>query len=70
VDLGGTDAVLGSSEYGKVRLRATSRAGKDVFVGIARSRDVDYLRGTAHATVTDLDYERFDAQYDTDPGNF
>jgi hypothetical protein len=50
-------------------VRVTPRADKDVFVGIARTSDVSaYLRGTAHATVTDLDYAPFDADYDTAGG--
>jgi hypothetical protein len=69
VDLGGTGTVLGSDLYGKVRLRVTPRAGEDLFVGIARTPDVtDYLRGTAHATVTDLDYDPFHADYATTGG--
>jgi len=49
------------SGLGHVRVRATSNAGKPVFVGVARTRDVDaYLRGTAHATVADVDYGPFD----------
>ena len=69
VDLDGAETVLDSGEYGKVRLRVTPRADKDVFVGIARTRDVaDYLRGTAHATVTDLDYKPFAVDYDTSAG--
>jgi hypothetical protein len=69
VDLGGTATVLDSDLYGKVRLRATPRAGEDLFVGIARTRDVtDYLRGTAHATVTDVDYGPFGADYTTSGG--
>ena len=69
VDLGGTATVLDSDLYGKVRLRVTPSAGEDLFVGIAPTRDVtDYLRGTAHATVTDLDYHPFHADYTTDRG--
>ena len=69
VDLGGTGRVLSSALYGKVRLHVTLRAGKDLFVGIARSRDVTrYLRGTAHASVTDLDYHPFHADYATAGG--
>jgi hypothetical protein len=69
VDLGGTATVLASDLYGKVRLRVTPRAGKDLFVGIARTRDVThYLRGTAHTSVTDLDYHPFHADYATTGG--
>jgi hypothetical protein len=69
VDLDGAEAVVGSDNYGNVRVRVAPRAGKDVFVGIARSSDVSsYLRGTAHATVTDLDYKPFEADYRTTGG--
>ena len=54
---------------GRIRLRAESHAGKPVFVGIAPTRDVNaYLSGTAHATVTDVDYEPFRASYTTHGG--
>jgi hypothetical protein len=69
VDLGGTGTLLGSDVYGKVRLRVSPRAGKDVFVGIARSRDVTrYLHGVAHASVTDIEYKPFHAHYATAGG--
>jgi hypothetical protein len=66
VDLGGTGTLLGSELYGKVRLRVAPRADKDLFVGIARTRDVThYLRATTHTRVTDLDYHPFHADYAT-----
>jgi hypothetical protein len=69
IDLGGTATVLDSDLYGKVRLRATPRASKDLFVGIARTSDVTrYLRRTAHTRVTDLDYHPFHADYATTGG--
>jgi hypothetical protein len=69
IDLGGTASVLDSDLYGKVRLRVTPHAGKDLFVGIARTSDVTrYLRATAHTTVTDLDYHPFHADYATTGG--
>jgi hypothetical protein len=69
VDLGGTASVLDNDLYGKVRLRVTPRTSKDVFVGIARTSDVTrYLRGTAHTSVTDLDYHPFHADYATTGG--
>jgi hypothetical protein len=49
---------------GRVRIRATSQTGKPIFVGIARTADVDaYLRGTSHTTVTDVDAAPFRASY-------
>jgi hypothetical protein len=69
VELGGTGRVFGSDLYGKVRLRVTPRNDKDVFVGIARTRDVTrYLRTTAHTRVTDIDYHPFHADYATSGG--
>ena len=41
-----------------------------MFVGLARTSDVtDYLRGSSHAIVTDIDYSPFDADYSTRGGN-
>jgi hypothetical protein len=64
--------LVDGSALGHVRVRATSNAGKPVFVGVARTRDVAaYLRGTAHATVTDVDYgtlDGFHASYRTHGG--
>jgi hypothetical protein len=51
------------------RLRVSSQDGAPVFVGIARTADVqDYLSGAAHATVTDFDVDPFDVDYATVPG--
>ena len=64
VDLGGTGSVVSSDVYGRVRVQATSHDGKPVFVGIARTSDVAaYLRGTDHATVTDVESSPFRATY-------
>jgi hypothetical protein len=68
-DLSGAEDVVDSSEYGKVRVRVKPNQDKAMFVGIARTSDVSsYLSGTAHATVTDLDYDPFDADYTTSAG--
>jgi hypothetical protein len=61
--------LAGDDRYGDIRLRVSPHTDKPVFVGIARTRDVDaYLRGTAHATVTDVDYSPFEADYATHAG--
>ena len=68
VDLDGAESFV-DDLYGNVRVRAESNDGKPVFVGIARTSDVtDYLRGTAHAIVTDVEYSPFDADYSTHDG--
>jgi hypothetical protein len=64
ISSGDPDWLVSSDRYGKVRLEARSRAGKPVFVGIARTADVTrYLGATAHASVTDVDYSPFHASY-------
>ena len=46
-----------------VRLQATPNNDRPVFVGIARSADVEaYLAGSAHAEVTDFDVDPFRAE--------
>jgi hypothetical protein len=69
VDLGAPRWIVDAGRYGHVRLVAQSRDGKPVFVGIARTSDVSsYLRGTAHATVTDVSTDPFQATYRTSAG--
>ena len=49
--------------FGKVRVRATSPDGTPLFVGVARTTDVErYLRGVAHEQVTDFDADPFRTQ--------
>jgi len=66
IDSQGAGWLINSDRYGKVRLKVDSRAGKPVFVGIARTDAVNrYLRDSAHATVTDVSYSPFQAEYRT-----
>jgi len=61
--------LAGDDPYGDIRLRVTPRSDTPVFVGIARTRDVDaYLHGTSHATVSDVDYSPFEADYTAHAG--
>ena len=54
---------------GTVRFDVRGSSSKPVFVGVARSRDVDaYLSGTAHATLSDVKVDPFEAEYRTAPG--
>jgi hypothetical protein len=64
------DGLPGSDgAYGNVRLKVRSDDGSPVFVGIARTSDVDtYLGATAHATVKDIEFDDFKADYDTTGG--
>jgi len=62
------DGVPGDG-YGNIRLNVRSNDGAPVFVGIARSSDVDaYLGVTAHATLVDFDVDPFAAEYRTSGG--
>jgi hypothetical protein len=64
------DWVTDGPQLGHIRVKAVSRAGKPMFVGVAPTKDVDaYLRGTAHAIVTDVDYPDFHASYRTHEGS-
>jgi len=64
VDLGGADELLETDDLGKVKVSAESRDDKSLFVGIARTSDVeDYLAGVPYTTVDDVDTSPFDADY-------
>ncbi len=69
LDLDGAQRVVGSTDFGKVRLEVSPRTGRPVFVGIARTRDVSaYLRRVAHTTVRDIDAWPFSAHQHDHPG--
>ena len=70
LDFDGLDGALtAGDDAGRVRFTAESDRDKAVFVGLARSRDVSaYLRGVAHARVSDISTAPFRAHYDRHPG--
>jgi hypothetical protein len=69
VDLGDADWIAQSNDLGKVRVQVDSRGDKQVFVGIARTSDVeDYLAGVSHSTLTDVNTSPFEAEYDDHAG--
>ncbi len=60
----GTGWVVSHDAYGKLRLEVEPHGDKPLFVGIAPTDRVqDYLAGTRHTTVTDIDYSPFHADY-------
>jgi hypothetical protein len=70
IDLDGGDLIMDTGDLGKVRLKVESRDDKPVFVGIARTSDVnDYLAGVSHTTLTDVSTSPFEADYDDHAGN-
>jgi hypothetical protein len=70
VDLGDADFLADSDDLGKITVSAESRDGKPVFVGIARTSDVErYLGGVPHTTVNDIDTTPFRADYERHSGH-
>ncbi len=70
LDSGGPGWLTSHDRYGNLRLEVSSRNGKPVFVGIARTKDASaFLRGTAHTTVTDFHSDPFRAVYRAEPGS-
>jgi hypothetical protein len=56
--------LIKSDRYGELRLQTMQKGGKPLFVGIARTRDVEaWLRGTAYSEVSDIDLAPFKATY-------
>src|SRR5688572_14552835 len=62
LDLGDADEFVQTNDLGDVRVQVDSRGEKPVFVGIARTSDVEsYLSGVSHTTLTDVESTPFDA---------
>ena len=70
VDLGDADWAADSDDLGKIKVSAESRDGKPLFVGIARTSDVEeYLAGVPYTTVDDVEVSPFEADYTRHNGN-
>jgi hypothetical protein len=70
VDLGGADFVAQTDDLGRIEIAAQSRDGKPVFVGIARTSDVErYLANVPYTTVNDVDVDPFGADYERHAGD-
>jgi hypothetical protein len=70
VDLGDADWLAQTDDLGKLRVTAESRDERPVFVGLARTSDVeDYLAGVPHSTVDDVEVSPFEADYERHGGN-
>jgi hypothetical protein len=64
IDLDGARWLMDAGDVGKVRINATSTNDKPVFVGVARTSDVQrYLRHVGHTTVTEIDDTPFASSY-------
>ena len=70
VDLGDADWLADSDDLGRIEITAQSRDHRPLFVGLARTSDVEeYLAGVPHSTVTDVDVSPFEADYERHGGN-
>jgi hypothetical protein len=70
VDLGDADFVAESDDLGRIEITAQSRDGKPVFVGIARTSDVQrYLANVPYTAVNDVDVAPFRADYERHSGH-
>ncbi len=69
LDLDGVEDLVGSTDLGNIRLEVAPESGQPIFVGIARTDEVDsYLRDVSHTTLTDLEVEPFEASYSPQGG--
>lgn len=60
LDLDHAGWLVGSEDFGKVRVRIAPEGGKPVFAGVARTADAErFLHGVSHETLTDLDVDPF-----------
>jgi len=61
--------LIKADRYGTLRLETMQKGGRPLFVGVARTRDVDaFLRGVAYSEVSDIDYAPFSARYASHAG--
>jgi hypothetical protein len=70
MDLGDADWLAQTDDLGRLKITAESRDQKPLFVGLARTSDVEsYLSGVPYSTVTDVDASPFRADYERHAGN-
>lgn len=70
LDLDGASWLVDEDQYGNVRLEVQSDAPEPVFVGIARTDDVEeYLADVPYSTVTDVEFGSLDASYENHAGD-
>jgi hypothetical protein len=66
---GDVPGVISHDDFGKLRLRVTQRSEKPLFVGIAPTHRVSrYLGDSAHATLTDVEFDPFKPTYRVERG--
>src|SRR3954454_1206707 len=64
VGAGAPGFLIKADRYGQVRLQTMAKGGKPLFVGVARTADVErWLRGTSFSEGSDIDYAPLKATY-------
>jgi hypothetical protein len=64
VDEDGPGTLLDEDLYGHLRLKVEPHGDRPLFVGIARTADVErYLRSSAHSVLNDVSLDPFEADY-------
>ena len=64
VGAGAPGFLIKADRYGEIRLETMAKGGRRLFVGVARTADVQrWLRGTSYSEVSDIDYAPFKAAY-------
>jgi len=70
LDANGPGWLFRKSRLGTIRVQATGTSAKPVFVGVARTAQIDaYLRGVAQDELTDFDVDPFTVDYKRRPGS-
>ena len=69
LDANGPGWLFTKSRLGTIRVQATGTSAKPIFVGVAKTAQVDaYLRGVAQDELTDFDVDPFAVDYERRPG--
>jgi hypothetical protein len=70
LDANGPSWLLRESRLGTIRVQATGSASRPVFVGVAKTSQIDaYLRGVAQDELTDFEIDPFSVDYERHPGS-
>lgn len=70
LDFDGVEGLVDSTSLGNIRLDVAPQNDKPVFVGIARTAELNsYLGDVAHTTLTDIDTSPFEASYSDQAGH-
>jgi hypothetical protein len=64
VNAGAPGFLIKADRYGEIRLQTMAKGGRPLFVGVARTSDVQrWLKGSSYSEVADIDYAPFKPTY-------